>query len=119
MSTLITPRAGRSAVALLVAVALWAGVLVGGATPAYAVPAATNVRAAAVTDRTVTVAWDAPVPGTDVVGYRVLRDGHDVGRTQPGVLTFTDRGLNVATEYRYSVVAEAPPGQNQYESLPG
>ncbi|MEU9604979.1 glycosyl hydrolase family 18 protein [Streptomyces sp. NPDC048057] len=118
-------RVRRSAVALLSVVALWAGVAVGGASaqaapaaPGDLVPPARNVRVVDVADRAVTVAWDPPQPDTGLGGYRVLRDGHRVGRMGPDVRTFTDTGLNVATEYRYSVVTEDLNGQGQYESLP-
>ncbi|MEU5163957.1 glycosyl hydrolase family 18 protein [Streptomyces sp. NPDC020875] len=123
--TYLTRRAWQSAVALLAVVALWAGGAVAGA-PARAaqeaagdlIPPARNVRVVDVADRAVTVAWDPPQPDTGLGGYQVLRDGNRVGRTGPDVRTFTDRGLNVATEYRYSVVTEDVNGQAHYESLP-
>ena len=49
-----------------------------------------NVLVTAVSDVTVSLVWDASTDDTGVAGYRVFRDGVDVGTTSE--LVFTDRG---------------------------
>jgi uncharacterized repeat protein (TIGR03806 family) len=65
----------------------------------------TNIRTTAVTDTTVTVAWDASTDsGSGVAGYRLSRNNVQVGSTIAGT-QFTDTSLNSGTVYTYSVQA--------------
>jgi glucose/arabinose dehydrogenase len=58
----------------------------------------------------VTLRWTAATDDVAVTGYEVLRDGEKVGAlagtaASPPDTTFTDVGLDAATDYTYSVVA--------------
>lgn len=63
----------------------------------------TNVRSAGSTPSSITVAWDASTDNYGVVGYRIYRNGAQVG-TSFGT-SFTDTGLNYSTSYSYQVDA--------------
>ena len=62
-----------------------------------------NVLVTAVSDVSVSLVWDASTDDTGVAGYRVFRDGVDVGTTSE--LVFTDGGLDAETTYSYTVSA--------------
>jgi hypothetical protein len=61
-------------------------------------PSASNVTASSAT-----LSWTAATDDRGVTGYRVLRDGVQVG--QSSSLSFTDTGLSAGTTYSYTVVA--------------
>ncbi len=61
-------------------------------------PASSNV-----TQTAATVSWPAATDDRGVAGYRVLRDGVQVGQTSS--LSFTDTGLTAGTTYSYTVRA--------------
>jgi hypothetical protein len=56
-----------------------------------------------VTASSVTLTWAAATDDREVAGYRVLRDGVQVG--QSSTLSFTDTGLTAGTTYSYTVRA--------------
>ncbi len=62
-----------------------------------------NVHATGSTPSTITLAWDASTDNYAVVGYRVYRNGVQVG-TAAGT-SYTDSGLNYSTAYNYRVDA--------------
>jgi hypothetical protein len=61
-------------------------------------PSASNV-----TSTSVTLTWAAATDDQGVTGYRVLRDGAQVGQT--AALNYTDSGLAAGTTYSYTVRA--------------
>ena len=74
------------------------------ATPDVTAPSVpVNVLVTAVSDVSVSLVWDASTDDTGVAGYRVFRDGVDVGTTSE--LVFTDGGLDAETTYSYTVSA--------------
>ena len=74
-----------------------------------------NVRATA-NGLTVTVTWDASSDDVGVTGYRVLRNGTEVGA--PTSTTFTEGGLAPNTTYTYTVVARDAAGNPSDPSAP-
>lgn len=72
-----------------------------GDTQAPTVPA--SLRVTGVTASTVALAWNASSDDTGVAGYRVLRDGVQVGQTTS--TSFTDTGLSAGTAHVYAVRA--------------
>jgi chitodextrinase len=64
----------------------------------------TNLAATAVSTDRIDLTWSASSdPESGVLGYRVYRDGSQIGQTaQP---SYTDTGLSPATEYEYRVRA--------------
>jgi chitodextrinase len=74
-------------------------------TPADTTPptAPTNLTATARSGTEVALAWNASADNGSVVGYRVLRDGTEVGASTS--TSFTDTGVQEATTYSYAVVA--------------
>ncbi|HEY2300090.1 MAG TPA: fibronectin type III domain-containing protein [Jatrophihabitans sp.] len=68
-------------------------------------PSDSSVSASAFSDTRVDVKWGQS-PSTDVVGYRVLRDGSQVGVVDlPGGLRYSDNGLTANTKYQYTIEA--------------
>ena len=65
--------------------------------------APTNLRATATTASSVALAWNASTDDFGVVGYRIFRNGTQVG-TSTGT-TYTDSGLSQNTTYNYQVDA--------------
>ena len=49
--------------------------------------------------------WDASTDDTGVAGYRVFRDGVDVGYDVDPSWCYTDGGLDAETSYWYTVSA--------------
>ena len=75
---------------------------VGGSdTQAPAAPAGLSATATGTT--TVDLGWTASTDNIGVTGYRIFRNGSQVGTTTN--TSFTDSGLSPATVYTYSVVA--------------
>ena len=75
--------------------------------------APTNLNAEAIFAFSVTLSWDASSDNRGVTGYRVFRDGAEVGASVPP--TFEDMGLAPNTTYRYTVTAHDAVGN---ESAP-
>jgi chitodextrinase len=73
----------------------------GGDTQSPGAPA--GLSATATGTSTVDVAWSASTDNVGVTGYRIFRNGNQVGTTSS--TSFTDSGLSAATVYTYSVVA--------------
>ena len=63
-----------------------------------------NVQAAAVSSTQINVSWSASSDNVGVAGYRIFRNGNQVGSTTTA-LTFSDTGLTPSTQYSYTVVA--------------
>ncbi|MCX6377367.1 MAG: DNRLRE domain-containing protein, partial [Armatimonadetes bacterium] len=62
-----------------------------------------NLRGTGATTSTISMAWDASTDNVGVVGYRVYRNGLQIGTTAG--TTYTDSGLNYTTSYTYEVDA--------------
>ncbi|MBP6963902.1 MAG: N-acetylmuramoyl-L-alanine amidase [Armatimonadetes bacterium] len=62
-----------------------------------------NLRGTGSTTSSISLAWDASTDNIGVVGYRVYRNGAQVGTTAG--TTYTDTGLNYTTSYTYQVDA--------------
>jgi len=74
-----------------------------GDTTAPAAPSSTSVSFRVFSSSRVDVVWGAS-PSTDVAGYRVLRNGVQVGTVDlPNTPRFSDNGLTAATSYTYSI----------------
>lgn len=66
-------------------------------------PAPTGLSVTGTTDTSVSLAWTAPTGTGTTSGYRVYRDGVQIGT--PSVTTFTDSGLVSGRSYSYAVSA--------------
>jgi fibronectin type 3 domain-containing protein len=64
-----------------------------------------NLHSTSVTAHEVSLAWDPANDDVGVTGYRVYRNGANVGEVDGGTFAFTDTGLNDATPYTYKVTA--------------
>ncbi|ACU72507.1 cellulose-binding family II [Catenulispora acidiphila DSM 44928] len=73
----------------------------GGDTTAPSVPA--NLAVTGTTASSASLSWSPSTDNVGVTGYRVYRNGAQVG-TSSGT-TFTDTGLSAATHYTYTVAA--------------
>jgi fibronectin type 3 domain-containing protein len=74
-----------------------------------------NLHATSVQGHEVDLAWDAANDDVGVTGYRIYRDGAQVGQVDGATLAYADLGLNDATQYAYSVTAVDAVG---HESAP-
>ncbi|MCI3926258.1 right-handed parallel beta-helix repeat-containing protein [Paenibacillus sp. TRM 82003] len=70
---------------------------------ATAPSAPTNVAATGASSSQIDVAWSASSDNVGVAGYRVFRDGVQVGTTSS--TSYTDTGLTASTTYSYAVRA--------------
>lgn len=81
-----------------------------------------RVRVTAVTDRTVTLAWDASTDsgGAGLAGYRIYRDSGSTPIGTSSSTSFTDSGLTPGASYGYSVSAydRASPANESLQTLP-
>jgi chitodextrinase len=68
---------------------------------APSVPA--NLSASGVGATSATIAWSASTDNIGVAGYRIFRNGNQIGTT--AVTNYTDSGLTASTTYSYSVRA--------------
>ena len=68
----------------------------------------TNIHVTGTTTSSISIAWDASTDNYGVNGYRVYRNGAQIGTTMD--TTYTDTGLNSNTTYAYQVDA--------YDSVP-
>ena len=78
-----------------------AGISGAGDTTAPSIPS--NLRLSTATSTSVTISWSASNDDTGVAGYRIFRDGAQVGTTS--ATTYTDVGLSASTGYAYTVAA--------------
>ena len=76
----------------------------------------TNLAASAVTATGATLSWTAATDDVAVVGYKVFRDGTQVGT--PTATTFVDSGLAPSTTYNYTVSAFDAAGHDSAPSSP-
>ena len=73
-----------------------------------------NLSASGITATGATISWSASTDNVAVTGYKVFRNGVQVGA--PAVPTFTDTGLSTATTYSYTVSAFDAAGNNSAPS---
>lgn len=86
-------------------------------TPDNTVPSIpTNVQATAQSETSVQVTWTASTDNVGVTGYKIYRNGSEVG-TSPSN-SFTDTELQAATTYSYRVAAYDAVGNNSAQSTP-
>lgn len=76
----------------------------------------TNVAAAPQSTSSILVTWTASTDNVGVTGYKVYRNGTQVGT--PTGTSYTDTGLNPNTTYSYTVSAHDAIGNNSAESSP-
>jgi hypothetical protein len=99
-------------------VAKW--VVIGGSpsnpsdTSAPSVP--TGVTGSSPSSTSVTLSWTASNDNVGVTGYRVFRNGTQVGT--PAGTSYTDSGLTAATTYSYTVAAVDAAGNASAQSSP-
>ena len=84
----------------------------GGDTTPPSVPS--NLAVTGVTASSASLSWSASTDNVGVAGYRVYRNGVQVG-TASGT-TFTDTGLSAATQYAYTVAAYDAAGNVSAQS---
>ena len=84
----------------------------GGDTTAPSVPS--NLAVSGVTASSASLSWSASTDNVGVAGYRVYRNGTQVG-TSTGT-TFTDTGLSASTQYKYTVAAYDAAGNVSSQS---
>ncbi|SFK92042.1 fibronectin type III domain-containing protein [Geodermatophilus ruber] len=75
-----------------------------------------QVQATATSASTVTVTWQASTDDTGVTGYRIFRDGTQVGTSTS--TSFSDTGLTAGTSYAYTVAAADAAGNVSAPSQP-
>lgn len=78
-------------------------------------PTAPTNLAATANGTDVRLTWSAATDNVAVTGYTILRDGTAVGSisgtaSNPPVTTFTDTGLAIDTQYRYTITARDAQG---------
>ena len=76
----------------------------------------TNVHATGQTPRAIGIAWNASTDNAAVAGYKVYRNGGQVGTS--GTTNYTDTGLSPNTTYSYTVSAYDAAGNNSAQSSP-
>jgi poly(hydroxyalkanoate) depolymerase family esterase len=84
----------------------------GGDTTAPSVPS--NLAVTGVTSSSASLSWSASTDNVGVAGYRVFRNGVQVG-TAAGT-AFTDSGLSASTQYTYKVAAYDAAGNVSAQS---
>jgi chitodextrinase len=67
-------------------------------------------------DTRVTLSWNASTDDVGVAGYRVYRNGTQIG--SPSATTYTDSGLTDGTSYSYTVAAIDAAGNLSAQSTP-
>lgn len=72
------------------------------------------LSAAAVSTSQIDLTWTASTDNVGVTGYRVYRDGTQVGTTS--TLSYSDKNLNANTSYTYTVLAYDGAGNNSDQS---
>lgn len=78
-------------------------------------PAApSNLISTGATETTIDLSWNAATDNIGVTGYRIFRDGGEVGTT--GSTTYTDSGLTIDTSYEYTVRAFDAAGNESSDS---
>ncbi|MGH7158349.1 MAG: fibronectin type III domain-containing protein [Candidatus Saccharimonadales bacterium] len=75
-----------------------------------------NLVASAVSDTQINLSWDASSDNIGVTGYKVYRDGVEVGSASSNA--YQDTGLNAETTYSYTIKAFDAAGNLSAESAP-
>lgn len=78
------------------------------------VPAGLNAQAVNATQ--VNLSWTASTDNVGVTGYKIFRDGVQVGTS--ATTSFQNTGLSGSTTYSYTVSANDPAGNNSAQSAP-
>lgn len=76
----------------------------------------TNVQTGTVSGSTVQLTWTASTDNRGVLGYRIFRNGGQVGTS--ATTSFTDGGLLASTSYSYTVAAYDGDGNSSAQSSP-
>jgi len=76
----------------------------------------TNLTAAAISSSQINLSWSASTDNIGVAGYKIFRNGAQVG-TAP-LLSYSDTGLAAATPYSYTVSAYDAAGNESGQSSP-
>ena len=76
----------------------------------------TNVQATALSSTQIRITWTASTDNVGVTGYRIYRNGTQVGTSV--VAGYTDTGLTPSTTYSYTVSAYDAAGNNSAQSTP-
>ncbi len=84
----------------------------GGDTTPPSVPS--NVTVTGVTSSSASLSWSPSTDNVGVAGYRVYRNGAQVGSTAG--TSFTDTGLSASTQYTYTVAAYVAAGNVSSQS---
>lgn len=87
-----------------------------GPTDTQAPTVPTNVTATALNAVSIRVDWTASTDNVGVTGYRIFRDGVQVGTST--TTSYTDTGLAPQTTYSYTVSAHDAAGNNSAQSSP-
>ena len=87
-----------------------------GQSDTQAPTAPTSLSATAVSSTSIALTWTASTDNAGVLGYRIYRNGSEVG-TATGA-SFTDAGLTPSTFYLYSVTARDAAGNTSSPSAP-
>ena len=95
-------------------VAGWDGVTPPADIQAPSVP--TGVTASAQSETSIRVTWTASTDNVGVTGYKVYRNGSQVGTST--TTSYTDTGLTPSTTYSYTVSAYDAAGNNSAASSP-
>jgi chitodextrinase len=74
----------------------------------------TSLVASNITTSSVTISWNASTDNVGVAGYRVYRNGSQIGTTSS--TSFTDSGLSSGTSYSYNVAAFDAAGNTSAQS---
>lgn len=74
------------------------------------------IAASQLTDRSVTLSWPASTDNVAVAGYRVFRNGVQIGTS--ATTSFTDSGLTPSTAYSYEVLAFDGAGNLSAKATP-
>jgi chitodextrinase len=75
-----------------------------------------GVGAAAQSETSIQVTWTASTDNVGVTGYKIFRNGGQVGAS--ATTSFTDTGLSPSTTYSYTVSAYDAAGNNSAQSSP-
>jgi Big-like domain-containing protein len=73
-----------------------------------------NIAATVQSDSQIDMSWSASIDDVGVVGYRIFRDGLEIGTTSG--LNFSDTGLSASTPYLYKIEAFDSAGNESAQS---
>jgi chitodextrinase len=73
-----------------------------------------NLQSLNVTSSSATLSWSASIDNVAVAGYRIFRDGTQVGTT--ALTSYSDAGLAASTTYQYTVAAYDTSGNVSAQS---